>query len=98
MFSKTSENMWSYEICDLDSAKCYSATGWQAALKKTGVKLELLTNIEILLVVEKTTRREICHAIHEYPKANNNYTLFFFITMTFISIYRFKFADFLSIY
>ena len=38
---------------------------WQAALKKSEVKLELLTDIDMLsLVVEKGISRGICHAIH----------------------------------
>ena len=36
---------------------------WQAALKKTGVELELLTDIDMLLMLEKGIRGEICHAI-----------------------------------
>ena len=42
------------EIYELDPAKFLSAPGlaWQAALKKTKVKLDLLTNIEMLLMVE----------------------------------------------
>ena len=35
---------------------------WQACLKKTGVKLELLTDIDMLLMVEKGTRGGICQA------------------------------------
>ena len=46
---------------------------WQACLKKTGVKLELLTDIDMLLMVEKGTRGGICQAIHRYAKANNKY-------------------------
>ena len=34
--------------------------GWQACLKKTGVKLELLTDIDMLLMVEKGIRGGIC--------------------------------------
>ena len=34
-------------------------------------KLELLTNVDILLMVEKEIRGGICHAIHRYAKANN---------------------------
>ena len=41
--------------------------------KKTGVKLELLTNNDILMMVEKGIRGGICHAIHKYAKANNKY-------------------------
>ena len=41
--------------------------------KKTGVKLELLTNNDMLMMVEKGTIGGICHAIHRYVKANNKY-------------------------
>ena len=46
---------------------------WQACLKKTGVKLELLTDIDILLMVEKGIRGGICQAVQRYAKANNKY-------------------------
>ena len=46
---------------------------WQAALKKTKVKLDLLTDINMLLMVEKGIRGGICHSIYRYPKANNKY-------------------------
>ena len=39
--------------------------------KKIEVKLELLTNVDMLLMVEKEIRGGICHAIHRYAKANN---------------------------
>ena len=35
----------------------------QAALKKTKVKLDLLTYIDMLLMVEKGMRGRICHSI-----------------------------------
>ena len=43
------------EIYELDPAHFLSAPGlaWQACLKKTGVELELLTDIDMLLMVEK---------------------------------------------
>ena len=46
------------KIYQLDPAKFFSATGlaWQAALKKTEVKLELLTDTDMLLMVEKGIR------------------------------------------
>ena len=53
-------------IYDLDHVKFLSAPGlpWQAAaLKKTKVKLELLTDIDMLLMIEKCIRGGICHAI-----------------------------------
>ena len=36
---------------------------WQACLKKTEVELELLSNIDMLLMVEKGITGGICHAI-----------------------------------
>ena len=43
------------KIYELDPSKFLSAPGlaWQAALKKIKVKLDLLTNIDMLLMVEK---------------------------------------------
>ena len=43
----------------------------QAALKKNKVKLELLTDIDNLLIVEKGITGGICHTINRYAKANN---------------------------
>ena len=63
------------EIYELDPAHFLSAPGlaWQACLKKTKVKLELLTDIDMLLMVEKGIRGGICQAIHRYAKVNNKY-------------------------
>ena len=63
------------EIYELDPAHFVSAPGlvWQACLKKTRVRLELLTDIDMLLIVEKGIRGEICHSMHKYAKANNKY-------------------------
>ena len=60
---------------NLGPAKSISAPGlaWQAVLKKTEVKLELLTDIHMLLMVEKGVRAGICLAINQYAKANNKY-------------------------
>ena len=41
--------------------------------KKTGVKLELLTDYDMLLMIEEGIRGGICHAVHRYAKANNEY-------------------------
>ena len=61
------------EIYELDPAQFLSAPGlaWQACLKNTGVNLELLTDIDMLLMVEKGIRGGICKAIHRYAKVNN---------------------------
>ena len=63
------------EIYELDPAHFLSAPGlaWQACLKKTEVKLELLTDVDVLIMVEKGIRSGICHAIHRYAKANKKY-------------------------
>ena len=48
----------------------FSAPGlaWQACLKKTELKLELLTNVDMLLMVGKRITAGKCHAIHMYEK------------------------------
>ena len=35
--------------------------------------LELITGIDMLLMVEEGIRGDICHAIHRYAKANSKY-------------------------
>ena len=62
-------------IYKLDPAKFLSVPGlaWQAALKQTKVKLELLTDTDMLLMVEKEVRGEICHSINKFVKANKKY-------------------------
>ena len=50
-----------------------SALGWQACLKKTEVKVEILTDINMLLMVEKRIRGGITHAIYRYAEVNNKY-------------------------
>ena len=64
------------EIYELDPAYFLPAPGlaWQACLKNTKVELELLTDIDMLLMIEKEIRRGICQSIHRYAKANNKYT------------------------
>ena len=46
---------------------------WQACLKKTGVELDLLTDIDMLLMVENGIWGGICQATYRYAKANNKY-------------------------
>ena len=62
------------EIYELDPAHFLSAPGlaWQACLKKMEVELELLTNIDMLLMIEKSIRGGICHSIYRYAKAKKN--------------------------
>ena len=63
------------EIYKLDPVKILSVPGlaWQAVLKKTKEKLDLLTEIDMLLKVVKGISGGIYHAIYRYAKANNKY-------------------------
>ena len=60
-------------IYELDPVYFVSAPGlaWQACLKKTKVELELLTDIDMVLMIEKGIRSGICQATHSYAKAND---------------------------
>ena len=51
---------------ELDPARFLSAPAlaWQAALKKTKVKLDILTDIDVSLMVEKGIRGGTCQAVH----------------------------------
>ena len=57
--------------------KCHylSAPGlaWQLGLKKTEVESKLLSDIDMLLMVEKEITGGIYHAIHRYAAANDEY-------------------------
>ena len=63
------------KVYELDPAHFLSLPGlaWQACLKKTNIKLELLTDYDMLLMVEEGIRGGICHSIYRYVKANNKY-------------------------
>ena len=41
--------------------------------KKTNIRLELLTDYDMLLLVEEGIKGGICHSIHRYARANNKY-------------------------
>ena len=66
------QNMW-LEKYEHDPAHLLTTTGlaWQAVLKKTILKLDLLTTIDMLLTVATGIKGGICHAIHQCTKANN---------------------------
>ena len=63
------------KIYQLDPEKYLSASwlAWQADFKKIELKLELLTDIDMLLMVQKGIRGGICNTIYQYAKANNKY-------------------------
>ena len=54
------------EIYELDPAQFLSASGlaWQACLKKTGVKLELITDDDMPLMIEKGISNGICQVTY----------------------------------
>ena len=54
------------EIYGLDAAQFLSITGlaWQATSEKTKVKLDLLTDIDMFLLVEKGIGGGTCHTIN----------------------------------
>ena len=61
------------EIYELNIVKLSSVPGlvWQAALKKAKVKLYLLTDMDMLLMVQKCMRGGICYSIYQYGKTND---------------------------
>ena len=67
------------DICiknyNLDPAHYYTAPGlaWDAAIKVTEVELELLSDMDMLLMVEKGIRGGVSMISNRYGKANNKY-------------------------
>ena len=61
------ENFWNIclKIYELDSARFLTppVLAWQATFKKSKVKLVLLTDNDMLLIVENSIRTGICHSI-----------------------------------
>ena len=59
----------------LDPVHFYTSPGlaWHACLKCTRIKLELLTNPDMLLMFEQGIRGGITQVVHKYAAANNPY-------------------------
>ena len=63
------------EICKRH-ASCFiiaPALVWHAYLKNTTVKLDLLTDVDMLLMIEKGILGGMYATLHRYGKANNKY-------------------------
>ena len=63
------------ETYQLDPAYFLSLPGlaWQACLKRTEVKLELISDIDMLFMIEEGIKGGICHSVLRHTKANNKY-------------------------
>ena len=59
----------------LDPAHFYTSPGlaWKACLKRTGIRLELLTDPDMLLMFEQGIRGGITQVVRKYTSTNNKY-------------------------
>ena len=59
----------------LDPSHFYTVPGlaWKACLKKTGIRLELLLDPDMLLMFERGIRGGITQSVHRWTAANNPY-------------------------
>ncbi|XP_066585457.1 uncharacterized protein [Prorops nasuta] len=63
------------DILLLDPAHYYTLPSftWDAKLKHTGIKLELFTDVDMLLFIERGIRGDLSQCSYRYEKANNRY-------------------------
>ena len=63
------------EHCGLDPCHCLSSSGlsWDAVLKLTEIELELISDIDMNLFIEKGIRGLISYISRRFSKANNKY-------------------------
>ena len=64
-----------FKILSIRSCKIYFSFSVSigSSFKNIEVKLELLTDIDMLLVVQKGIRGGMCNAMYQYAKAYNKY-------------------------
>ena len=76
-YSRTYSNL--RRVClenyGLDPSHFYTAPGlaWKACLKKTGVRLKLLLDPDMLLMFERGIRGGIMQSVHRWAAANKPY-------------------------
>ena len=70
-FIKTCLNYYGLDLCHYFSSPGLS---WDAMLKMTGIELELISNIDVHLFIEKGMRGGISYIAKRHSKANNKYT------------------------
>ena len=69
VFVTTLSNIWAWSSLLF----CRNRISNAGVSQKKGDKLELLTDINMLLTLEKGIRSGICHAIYQYSTQNNKY-------------------------
>ena len=64
-----------FQYYKLDPAHYYSAPGlsWNACLKMTGIELELLSYVDMYLMIERGLRGGMSVISHREAEANNEY-------------------------
>ena len=69
------------DIYKLDPVYFLSLPGfpWEACLKYTKVKLELISDIDVILFIEKGIRGGMFHSVNRHAKANNKYMKYMII-------------------
>ena len=67
---------FAYETCGIDPRYSYTLPGfsWQAMLKLTNIKLDLISDQDMYLFLMDSIRGGICQVNKKYSKSDNKYT------------------------